>query len=115
MEGHNNDFKSLFDPLVINIQNHGRLDSSNLALNEANDAYLEEDGSTFICSDLFRSQLRGFFQTLERDSSWVICKTDFSQTGAARSVSLDVKTLARRWFPELPFKSPKQFQEILRK
>ena len=45
-------FKSLFKPVVIDIQNCGRTRGSQFASNTFNEAYLEEDGKTFLCSDL---------------------------------------------------------------
>ena len=77
------------------------------------EAYLKEDGKFFLCSDLFRGQMRGFSQSLERDGSWANYQTDFSPTGAARSISVDTKHLVRRWFLSLPLETPTNFQKIM--
>ena len=98
MEGHEDVFKSLFKPYVINIQNHGRAEMAGYVYDKVNDAYKEKDSRTFLCSDLLRSQMGGLLDSGLLDSSkegWSFIgnfsQKDFSKTGAARTMALDVK------------------------
>ena len=52
------------------------------------DAYVEVDGRTYLSSDMMRSQVAGFIQALP---FFRFDKKDFSHTGAARTIALDVK------------------------
>ena len=116
MDGKVDEFKSLFDPFVIDIQNHGRPHRSNFVFDKVNDAYLEEDGKTFICSDLFRGQLEGLLSNLQTVNFWSLANVttnDFSPIGAARSMSMDVKSMFRTWFGSYSFKTPEGFQHVL--
>ena len=45
--GQEEKFKSLFDPIVIDIQNHGRYSMQNYILDNTNDAYVEKISGTF--------------------------------------------------------------------
>jgi hypothetical protein len=84
-------FKSLFEPFVIDIQNHGRPDRSAFVYDKVNEAYTENNSRTFLCSDLFRSQLEGFVEYLKSGDGWSLgnfTTMEFSLTGAARSMSI---------------------------
>ena len=87
-------FKRLFEPFIIGIQNHGRDDRANYVVDKVNDAYMEKDSKTFLNSNLLRTQIGGFFENLKDGR----CLSDFihkgfSETGAARTIALDVKIL----------------------
>ena len=96
MEGHHYEFKSLFERFVIDIQNHGRSDMAEYVSDKVNDAYEERDSRTFLSSDLLRSQVDGMFELLKEGKSFEdFTPKDFSQTGAARTMALDVKKFFR--------------------
>ena len=62
-----------------------------------NNAYIEIHSKTYISSNLLRNQVGGL-QELMKDGK-TLCdfvKKDFSPTGAARTLALDVK----KWFRE---------------
>ena len=101
MEGHENEFKSMFKRFVIDIQNHGRNDMAEYVSDNVNDAYQERDSRTFLSSDLLRSQVYGLFELLKEDNSFGhFTRKDFSQTGAARTMALDVKKFFKECFHE---------------
>ena len=104
-------FKSLFQPFVIDIQNHGSHPGSEADYDKVIEAYLEEDGKTFICSDLFRGQL-GMIVNDATCPFASFTTENFSPTGAARSISVDVKKIFKTCFATFPFKTPENFQHI---
>ena len=90
--GHEEEFKSLFNPIVFDIQNHGRYSLRNYIPDNINDAYVERHSRTFLRSDLFREQMRGLDDMLDKSQSGhfaYFTQNDFSQTGAARTMELD--------------------------
>ena len=96
MEGHKYKFKTLFNRFVIDIQNHGRADTAEFVRNKVDDAYVENDSGTFLSSDLLRSQIGGLFELLKKGKSFGdFTRKGFSQTGAARTMALDVKKFFR--------------------
>ena len=101
MGKHVETFKELFKPFVIDIQNHGRYNKAEYVYEKINDAYVENvesDFKTFLCSDLLRSQVLGLMESLEEGSCFSnFARKDFSQTGAARTMALDVKKMVRKW------------------
>ena len=63
---------------------------------KVNDAYVERNSRTFLSSDLLRSQVDGLFELLKKGNSFEdFTVKDFSQTGAARTMALDVKKFFR--------------------
>ena len=63
---------------------------------KVNDAYEERNSKTFLSSDLLRSQVDGLFELLKDGKSFEdFTPKDFSQTGAARTMALDVKKFFR--------------------
>ena len=109
-------FKSLFKPVVIDIQNCGRTRGSQFASDTFNEAYLEEDDKTFLCSDLFRGQLEGLVDYVQSNSTWPFANfsaSNFSPTGAARSMSIDIRRLFMTWFITNPAKALDEWQHIL--
>ena len=82
-------------------------------VNKVNEAYVKEDSRTFLCADLFRTQLWGVFEALESgDILSFFKKTGFSHTGAARTVSLDVKMFAQYLVLDSLMDIPEQYKEI---
>ena len=62
-----------------------------------NDAYIQRDSKTYISSNLLRTQVGGLhYQMQDGKSFGDFVKKDFSPTGAARTMALDVK----KWFRE---------------
>ena len=93
MSGHEDEFKCLFRPFVIDIQNHGRVNMPEYIHHKIKDAYVENDSRTFLSADLFRNQIGGLFELLKEGNSFgYLTQKDFSPTGAARTMALDVKT-----------------------
>ena len=91
--GHEEQFKSLFNPIVFDIQNHGRYSLRNYIPDNINNAYVERHSRTFLRSDLFREQMRGLDDMLDKSRSGhfaYFTQKDFSLTGAARTLELDV-------------------------
>jgi hypothetical protein len=116
LEGHDDVFKSLFKPFIIDIQNHGRPNRSAFVYDKVNEAYTEKNSRTFLCSDLFRSQLEGFFEHLKNGDGWSFgsfTTMEFSPTGAARSMSVDVKNMFRKWLLANLVEIPDTLQHIL--
>ena len=91
--GQEEEFKSLFNPIVFDIQNHGRYSMMNYIPDNINEAYIKKNSRTFLCSDLFRGQLKGLDDMLDQSRSGhfaYLTQKDFSPTGAARTMELDV-------------------------
>ena len=62
-----------------------------------NDAYIERHSKTYISSNLLRTQVGGLLELMKDGKSFGdFVKKDFSTTGAARTLALDVK----KWFRE---------------
>ena len=113
MQGHEHKFKSLFKRFVIDIQNHGRVDMAEYVHDRVKDAYVEKDSKTFLSSDLLRSQLGGLFELLKEGKSFgFFSRKDFSQTGAARTMALDVKTFFRKTLSERLIEIPDRYIQI---
>ena len=70
----------------------------NFISDKVNDAYVETDSKTFVCSDLLRNQIEGLLEFLEKDQLGKLgfTRKDFSQTGAARTMALDVTKFFRQ-------------------
>ena len=93
--GYEEEFKRSLEPIVIDIQNHGRYSMNNYVHDNINDAYVEKDSRTYLCSDLLRNQMGGLDDMLDKSGNGhfaYFTQKDFSQTGAARTMALDVKT-----------------------
>ena len=59
-----------------------------------NDAYVKKTSGTFLSSDLFRGQMKGLDDMLDKSRSGhfaYFTHKDFSPTGAARTMELDVQ------------------------
>ena len=87
------EFKSLFMPIVIDIQNHGRYSMISYIHDNVNDAYVETNSRLFLSSDLLRGQLGGLDDMLDKSGNGhfaYFTQKDFSSTGAARTMELDV-------------------------
>ena len=57
-----------------------------------NDAYIQRDSKTYISSNLLRSQVGGLHEMMKDGKSFGdFARKDFSTTGAARTLALDVK------------------------
>jgi hypothetical protein len=96
---------------VIDIQNFGRPDMTKYVYDKVNDAYLEKDSRMFLCSDLLRNQLGGLLDQMKEGRALdVFTQKDFSQTGAARTMSIDVN----RFFREILLKSLIDIPDIYR-
>ena len=77
------------------------------------DAYVEKDSKTFLSSDLLRSQLGGLFELLKEGKSFgFFTQKDFSQTGAARTMALDVKTFFRTTLTDSLIEIPDRYLQI---
>ena len=86
----------MFKPVVIDIQNHGRSDMTKYVLEHINEAYEEYNSKTFISSDLMRNQVGGLSElTTTGNAFGHFIQKDFSKTGAARTMALDVKMFFR--------------------
>ena len=58
------------------------------------DAYVLIGSETFLCSDLFRIQMRELMELLERKDGGILYlfkQKDFSHTAAARTMAFDLK------------------------
>ena len=98
---------------MIDIQNHGRDDSTKYIYEKVNDAYVEKDSKIFLCSNLLRSQVGGLFDMMEEGKSLsYFTRKDFSQTGASRTIALDLKKASREWILFCLIKIPDNFQLI---
>ena len=81
---------------------------TNYVYDKIDDAYVEKDSRTFLCSNLLRDQIEGLFEFLEggKLGSLGFTRKDFSQTGAARTMTLDIKMFFRQrlltCFTEIP-------------
>ena len=86
----------MFQHLVIEIQNHGR-PMNKYVYDIVNEAYIVRNSKTFLSSNLLRTQIWGL-EDLMKDGKSLgdFAKKDFSPTGAARTMALDVK----KWFRE---------------
>ena len=61
------------------------------------DAYIESQSKTYISANLLRTQVGGLLELMKDGKSFGdFVKKDFSSTGAARTLALDVK----KWFRE---------------
>ena len=66
-------------------------------LEHINEAYEEYNSKTFISSDLMRNQVGGLSElTTTGNAFGHFIQKDFSKTGAARTMALDVKKFFRR-------------------
>ena len=82
---------SLCSGPFLDIQNHGRR-MPQYVYDNINDAYIERHSKTYINSNLLRTQLGGLHAIMKDDNSFGdFIKKDFSTTGAARTLALDVK------------------------
>ena len=98
-------FKSLFEPFVEQIQTHGNPHFHSPAANF--DTYLitSDDGATYINSNIMRDQMDGILHYLK---SLGFKEQDFSETGAARTVTYDLsRTLP--FFPDVTMDYVPQF------
>ena len=90
-------FKALFRPFVLDIQNHGRRAMSEYVSDNVNDAYIEGHSKTYISSNLLGTQVGGLHERMKVGNGFGdFEKKDFSPTGAARTLALDVN----KWFRE---------------
>ena len=108
-------FKCLFKPYVIDIQNHGRAKMAEYVDDNVNDAYLEKDSRTFLCSDLLRSQFNtGLLISLKERWSFIgnFNEKRFSDTGAARTAAMDVNKLVIQSFLTGKVEIPDMIQHI---
>ena len=116
MEGFEDKFKHLFKPIVIDIQNHGRMDRSKYIYDNVSEAYVGKASGTFLCSDLLRSQVGGLFELLEDGSDFsAFKKKDFSHTGAARTLALDMKQFLRKFLLNCLVEIPNEYKQIFEK
>ena len=110
-QGLEDDFKTLFKPYVIDIQNHGRDDMADYVFDKVEDAYIEKDSKLFLNSNLLRTQIGGFFENLKDGRAFSdFIQKGFSETGAARTMALDVRT----YFTESLLKSLEDIPEVFR-
>ena len=57
--------------------------------------YVRKNGKTYLASDMLRKQVEGLYELMKAGKSFEDFKVkDFSETGAARTMALDVK----KWF-----------------
>ena len=90
-------FKPLFKRFVLDIQNHGR-PRSQYVYDQTSDAYIERDSKTYISSNLLRTQVGGLHHMMTDGQIFGdFVKKDFSTTGAARTMALDVKKCFREY------------------
>ena len=95
---------------MIDIQNHARW-VEECIYDKVDDAYVEIDSRTFLqkivggcgqrtflCSNLLRDQVEGLFEYLDNGQLGKLgfTRKDFSQTGAARTIALDVTKFFRQ-------------------
>ena len=106
MEG----FKHLFKPIVMEIQNHCKMDLRQYNDDNVTDAYVGKASRTFLCSDLLRSQVGGLFK-LDDDFS-VFKEKDFSHTGAARTLALDMKQFLRKFLLNCLVEIPEEYKQV---
>ena len=113
LEGSEEKFRSLFNPVVIDIQNHGRKDKRTYVHDNVSDAYVGKTSKTFLCSDLLRSQVGGLFEILDEEGPFnVFKKKDFSHTGAARTLALDMKQFIRSFLLNSLEEIPEEYKQI---
>ena len=96
--GEEEEFKSLFNPIVCDIQNHGRYSMRSYTTENINNAYVKKGSGTFLNSDLLRGQLQGLDDMLDACGNGhfaYLSKKDFSKTGAARTMELDVRNFLK--------------------
>ena len=78
-------------------------------------AYVEKNQKTFLCPHLFRAQMDGFIKNLGRKETPSIARfmkvSDFSTTGAARTMSVDMKEIFEEYLHALPL--TEMFKEII--
>ena len=87
----------MFERFVVDIQNHGRNNMNDYVSDNIKDAYIEMQSKTYISSNLLRTQIGGLYEVMKAGKAFGdFSKKDFSQTGAARTMALDVK----KWFRE---------------
>ena len=97
----------MFERYVIEIQHHGRNRMCDFTCDNVEAAYLLRDSKTYINSNLLRN-IGGLEQLMSNGRSCGdFSKKDFSSTGAARTMALDVKKWFREciknWLITLPF------------
>lgn len=85
-------------------------------VDEVEDAYLEKDSKLFLNSNVLRTQIRGFFENLKdgRILSDVIHK-GFSETGAARTIAVDIKTFFRESLLKGLPAIPETYRQVFKK
>ena len=96
---------------MVEIQNHHQMDDENWRRKTDNvhEAYIEENKKTYLCTNLFRSQMKGLVKNLER-KKYPVNISGFSSTGAARTVSVDMKAIYEECMNSQPGKD--LFKEI---
>ena len=77
-----------------------------MIIDKINDAYVEVDGRTYLSSDMMRSQVEGLIEHMLKESLSHFNKKDFSHTGAARTIALDVKRLFKSCLKTIPVPIP---------
>ena len=82
---------------MIDIQNHARW-VEDFIYDKIDDAYVEKDSRTFLCANLLRDQVEGLFEYLKEGKLGKLgfTRKNFSQTGAARTIALDVTGYFRK-------------------
>ena len=109
--GHEVQFKSMFEPFVMDIQNHGRDSMRNYISDNVRDAYVGADSQTYLSSNLLRTQIGGLYEVMKDGKSFSdFSKKDFSPTGAARTMALDVKKWFRECLQTCLIEIPSQFE-----
>ena len=117
MEGHEAVFKSSFEPFVIEIQNHQSINSKDWRKETMNveNAYVEKNQKTFLCPHLFRAQMDGFIKNLGKKDALSIARfmkvSKFSPSGAARTMSVDLKDIFNEYMQALPL--TEIFKEVI--
>ena len=66
---------------------------------------MEVDGRTYLSSDMMRSQVEGLSENMLKEALSNFYKKDFSHTGAARTIALDVKKFLTAYFKTIPMLS----------
>ena len=112
MGGLENKFKRLFKSIVIDIQNHCKMDQRQYVENNVSDAYIGKDSREYLCSDILRSQVEGLFEQLQDADFHAFKKKDFSHTGAARTMALDVKQWLTKFFLNCLVEIPNEYKQI---
>ena len=97
----------MFERFVIDIQHHGRDRMCDFIGDNVEAAYLIRDSKTYISPNLLRKIGGLEWQMGNGRACGVFSKKDFSPTGAARTMALDVKKWFREciknWLTTLPF------------